>query len=126
MIADDEHHVRELLAGLVRTLGGEVVGKAADGGQAVALFRQLHPDMVVLDMNMPVMRGDEVVRRMRIIDSRAVIVMMSADDSLDTVRRCLELGAHHYILKSAPAEKLYDLLEDLWRGVVAGLDEAAA
>ncbi|HEX3062459.1 MAG TPA: response regulator, partial [Usitatibacter sp.] len=58
IVADDEFHVRQVITTIVRALGADVVAEAADGAQAVELFTRLRPDVVILDINMPRMRGD--------------------------------------------------------------------
>src|SRR5205823_10460907 len=92
LVADDEPHVRKLIAAMLRSLGAEVVAEAADGEQAVDLFTELRPDLVVLDINMPRMRGDEALTRIRRIEPGALAVMMTAQDTMDTVHDCLDRG----------------------------------
>lgn len=114
LVADDESHVRRVVAGIVRALGAEVVAEAANGEQAVEMFKRLRPDVVILDINMPKMRGDEALTRILAIAPDAVAVMMTAQDTIDAVHDCLERGARHYILKSNRAEEIYRLLGEIW------------
>lgn len=114
MVADDEDHIRELISGIVTSLGAEVVAKAADGEQALVLFEQFRPQMVILDINMPKLTGDRALVRILEIEPRTLGIMMTAQDSIETVRRCLDLGARNYILKSNPAEEIYRLLGESW------------
>ena len=114
LVADDEPHVCGVIVSIVSALGGEVVAEARDGIEAVALFERLRPDVAILDINMPHMRGDEALPRILAIDPRAVVVMMTAQDTLDTVQDCLDRGAAHYILKANRAEEIYDLLAEFW------------
>jgi len=124
LIADDEPHIRGVIVGIVASLGAEVVAEAGDGEQAVALFAQTRPDMVILDINMPKLTGNQALARMLAINPDTLAVMMTAQDSIDAVQECLELGARNYILKSNPAEDIYRLLRDSWaeysREVLAG------
>ena len=57
LIAEDEAHIRSLISLIVSSLGAEVVGEASDGEQAMILYRQFRPDMVILDINMPKLDG---------------------------------------------------------------------
>lgn len=114
VVADDEPHVRAFVAGMVRTLGGEVVAEAADGVEAVELAGRLRPDVVILDINMPRLRGEEVLARILAAEPGARVVMMTAEDTVDSVQRCLDRGARHYVLKGCPAEELYALFSGIW------------
>ena len=114
LVADDEEHVRDVICAIVRTLGAGMVAEAADGEQAVKLFERLRPELVILDINMPRMRGDEALTRILAIDPRAIAIMMTAQDTIDTVQDCLDRGASHYILKSNRAEEIYRLLAEIW------------
>lgn len=117
LVADDEPHIRAIVSGAVHALGGEVVAEAGDGAQAVEAFQRTRPRLVILDINMPHVRGDEALRRIRALDPSATVVMMTAQDTIDTVQHCLDLGATHYILKNNRAEELYRLLAEIWREV---------
>jgi len=114
LIADDEPHIRALLGAFVVQLGGEVVALAADGEEALRLYEQHRPDLSLLDINMPRLAGDTVIARIMGINPAALVVMLTAQDSIDSVRRCIDLGARNYILKSNPAEKIFELIRDSW------------
>jgi two-component system, chemotaxis family, chemotaxis protein CheY len=127
LVADDEPHIRQVIAAIVRSLGAEVVAEAADGGEAVKLYGELRPDVVILDINMPRMRGDDALTRILALDPHAVAIMMTAQDTIDTVHDCLDRGARHYILKSNRAEDIYGLLAECWPDCQAlALDKEAA
>ncbi len=114
LVADDEDHVRDVVCAIVRTLGGQVVAEAADGERAVKLFEELRPEVVILDINMPKMRGDEALTRILAIDPKVIAIMMTAQDTIDMVHDCLDRGASHYILKSNRAEEIFQLLSEIW------------
>lgn len=114
LIADDESHIRQVIAAIVRSLGAEVVAEAGDGAEAVELFTKLRPDVAILDINMPRMRGDDALARILAIEPHAVAIMMTAQDSIDSVHDCLDRGARHYILKSNHAEEIFGLLAECW------------
>jgi YesN/AraC family two-component response regulator len=114
LVADDEGHIRSVIGRIVQALGGEVVAEAADGEQAVRLFEVTRPDVVILDINMPSLTGDQALGRMLAIEPATIAVMMTAQDTIDAVRACLELGARNYILKSNPAQEIYRLMGEAW------------
>lgn len=114
LIADDEPHIRRLVAGIVRALDGEVVAEAGDGEQAVELARSTRPDVVILDINMPKATGEQALARIAALMPSVIPVMMTAQDTIEVVRNCIGLGARDYILKSNGADEIYRLLGAAW------------
>jgi two-component system NarL family response regulator len=119
LIADDEAHIRALLGVIISQLGGEVVALAGDGEEAVRLYEQHRPDLSLLDINMPRLTGDVVMARIMKINPDALVIMLTAQDSVDSVRQCIDLGARNYILKNNPAEKIFELIKNSWAEYVA-------
>jgi DNA-binding NarL/FixJ family response regulator len=116
LIADDEPHIRNVIARIVTALGAQVVAEAGDGEEALRLFEKERPSLAILDINMPKITGDQVLARMLERDPRVLVIMMTAQDTVSGVRACLDLGARDYILKSNPAEEIYRLLAESWAG----------
>ena len=107
LIADDMKVVR-MAIGL--TLGGvpdfQVVGEAADGQRAVELAAQLHPDVVLMDVNMPRMDGVEATRRITAEFPEVRVVGLSMHEGEWAGRRMLDAGAAAYVSKSEPTASL--------------------
>jgi YesN/AraC family two-component response regulator len=122
LVADDEGHIRNIIGRIVQALGAEVVAEAADGEQAARLFELTRPDIVILDINMPSLTGDQALGRMLKIAPSTIAIMMTAQDTIDAVRNCLEIGARNYILKSNPAQEIYRLLGESWPEYVAEIN----
>jgi YesN/AraC family two-component response regulator len=122
LVADDEGHIRNIIGRIVQALGAEVVAEAADGEQAARLFELTRPDIVILDINMPSLTGDQALGRMLKIAPSTIAIMMTAQDTIDAVRNCLEIGARNYILKSNPAQEIYRLLRETWPEYVAEIN----
>jgi DNA-binding NarL/FixJ family response regulator len=102
LVVDDQRAVREGMATIVSTLAGmEVVATAADGAEAVAATDEHHPDVVLMDLRMPVMDGAEAtaVIRGRYPGTRVVVLTTYADD--DSVLAALRAGASGYLTKDA-------------------------
>ena len=107
VIADDEPlFVNMVQAMLADEEGIEIVGTARDGQGAVALFEQLRPDVVVLDVSMPVMDGIEATRRIRESDPDACVLILTGGTTPSDVARAREAGAAAYVTKDRIATEL--------------------
>ncbi|HVU32313.1 MAG TPA: response regulator transcription factor [Opitutaceae bacterium] len=106
LIVDDEPHIRKFVALIVRTLGITAVTEAADGEDAIARFAADHPDVVLLDVNMPRIDGLETLRRIKEVDPDAVVIMLTSLANRASVDRALDLGAANYIRKDTPKEEI--------------------
>jgi DNA-binding NarL/FixJ family response regulator len=106
VIADDEKHLRYSFRILIQKEGLNVVGEATNGQEAVELYRKLQPDLLILDINMPVKNGDEaLVEVLREFPSAKVLMLTMVADA-ESVRRCVKAGAIHYILKDNPMDEI--------------------
>ncbi|XVV14791.1 response regulator [Actinoplanes sp. CA-131856] len=107
LIADDQAMVRE---GFGALLGAQpdmlVVGDAADGSQAVTRTRELRPDVVLMDVRMPVMDGLEATRQLSAAAPDVKVVILTTFDLDDYVYAALRAGASGFLLKDAPAADL--------------------
>jgi DNA-binding NarL/FixJ family response regulator len=117
LIVDDHEVVREgLAAALDRDPRLEIVGLAATGSDALALARQQLPDLVVLDLRLPDMPGDEVTRTLRKRFPHTAVLVLTSYLSEDTVRCALEAGAASYVTKTAGLSKLRSEIERISEG----------
>jgi DNA-binding NarL/FixJ family response regulator len=98
LLADDHKAMLDRVAGLLAT-ECNVVGTVADGQQAFDAVMELKPDVLVLDISMPVMNGIETARRLKEAGSETHIVFLSMYDDPDIVREALEAGAQGYVTK---------------------------
>ena len=112
LIADDERHVCVLLQAIAQAAGFTVVGTASNGDQALELYRQKLPDLLVLDVNMPVKTGDEVLREIFSEYPEANVVMLTAVADEETVGLCIDLGASNYIRKDTRPGQIRQVLLD--------------
>ena len=124
LIADDEPHIRSLISLIVTSLGAEVVAEASDGEQALSMYKQFSPDMVLLDINMPKMDGISVLKKIMAINNRTLVVMLTSLSALETVKECIDSGAYNYILKNTTAEELRKTVSETWGEYMAEIKAA--
>lgn len=107
LIADDHTMFRQGLAEMLQTDEGiRVVDQAENGAEAVALARELAPDVVILDVEMPVMGAAEAMDKLFLLRPRPRIVVVTMHDDPGLVRELLSLGASAYLVKSASMNEL--------------------
>jgi len=106
MVADDHRRFREALVALLELDGFEVVGQAVDGADAVALAKQVRPDVVVMDLSMPVLNGLDATRLVRDALSSTQVVVLTAYTGDELERAALAAGATAYVVKDANLEEL--------------------
>ncbi len=102
LIVDDEAHVRVFVRLLLKQFGIEEIWEAGDGVRALAMIAQHRPELVMLDINLPMMSGVEVLAALHDEPWSPPVIMISAQSSMKTVTECVKLGATAYILKHSP------------------------
>jgi two-component system chemotaxis response regulator CheY len=112
LLVDDEAHIRKFISLLLRHLGVTKIFEAANGMAALELYRQVHPDLVMLDVNMPVMDGLETLKGLKAINPDCVVVMLTSLANRQTIDQAAALGAANYIRKDAPPEEIGRALSD--------------
>jgi DNA-binding NarL/FixJ family response regulator len=108
LIVDDHPIVR---AGLRRLLASEAeieACEAEDGKEALAVFRERRPDLVILDLNLPGMGGLELIKRLRLEDADLGILVVSMHDDPIFALRALQAGAGGYVSKNAPPDEILE------------------
>jgi DNA-binding NarL/FixJ family response regulator len=117
LVVDDHPVVR---AGMVAVLGEqgdfEVVGEAANGAEALVLVPRLHPDVVLMDLRMPVMDGAEATARITAEAGAPQVLVLTTYDTDADIVRAVEAGARGYLLKDAPTGVLADAIRRAARG----------
>jgi len=120
VIADDSEPIRDLLweTFLVEP-GLSVVGTAANGIEAIRVIRELKPDIVVLDISMPMMGGIEVLKEIRKDDQSTLIIMFTCHDSVVLSDFCRKIGANYFLTKTK-LTKLLEICKDQLLAVSVG------
>jgi DNA-binding NarL/FixJ family response regulator len=111
LIADDHRLFAEALEAVLSSETRiEVVGRASDGGEAVELARRLQPDVVALDISMPVMDGFEAAAALERLQDPPAVLMLTGSSSPEDIDRARRAGAKGYITKDAIAANLVDAI----------------
>jgi DNA-binding NarL/FixJ family response regulator len=118
LVVDDQELIREGIASLLALQPGiTVVGRAADGRQAVETAARLAPDVILMDVRMPVMDGVQAAAALRRTGTTARVVMLTTFDDEEYVLQALHHGASGYLLKDLPASDLADAVRLVHAGV---------
>lgn len=127
LLVDDHSLLRTGVANIINQEPDlEVVAEAANGLDAIDAFQLHHPDVVLMDLRMPVMEGVEAVKRLREIDPQVKVVVLTTYDADEDIARALQAGAKAYILKDVAADALIAGIRDVLAGKTYIAPAAAA
>jgi two-component system chemotaxis response regulator CheY len=110
LIVDDSMFARKNIRKMIETFGVEVAGEAGDGQAAIAEYDRLQPDLVLMDITMPLMEGIEATERIMRQHPEARIVMVSSVGYQENILAALQKGARHFVQKPVKPETLYEVL----------------
>jgi two-component system, chemotaxis family, chemotaxis protein CheY len=111
LVVDDAMIMRKLIRDVAVEAGWKVVGEAANGAEAVALYEKLRPDLVTMDLVMPIMGGNEALRLIRTADPDARVVVVTALDQKQTLTESIRDGALDFIVKPFDRERIISFLK---------------
>lgn len=111
LICDDSAFMRNMLAATLRNASYNVVGEAGNGVEAVAKYKELHPDIVTMDITMPEMDGIEALKNIKAYDANANVIMCSAMGQQAMVIEAIQAGAKDFIVKPFQNEKVLASVE---------------
>lgn len=116
LIVDDAMFMRMVMKNLLQKHGHTVVGEAENGQKAVELYTKLSPDLVTMDITMPVMDGIQAVKAIKVLDSNAKIIMCSAMGQQRLVVDAIESGAKDFVVKPFQEDRVLEAVN----GVLGG------
>jgi len=117
LLADDHPIVREGLRALLETQSDfDVIAECANGEEALRLSSALRPDMLLLDLEMPVLDGVETIRRLRQTSHVPRIIVFTAFDNDERIIHAIQSGADGYLLKEAPREEIFKAIRVTMEG----------
>jgi two-component system chemotaxis response regulator CheY len=108
LVVDDSIFIGKQLSQILTSEGFQVVATATDGAQGVERYQALRPDLVTMDITMPVMDGVTALEKIIALDKNARVIMVSALGKEDVVKKCLLLGAKSFIIKPLDRKKVLE------------------
>lgn len=111
LIVDDSKTSRKILRNLLEAKGHCIAGEAADGETAITLYKDLHPDLVTMDITMPILDGIEALKAIMSFDPNAKIIMVTAAGQVSKVTEALKLGALEFLTKPFEPEVITDVVK---------------
>ena len=116
VLVDDQQLVRDGLRLILELAGHHVVGEAADGAEAVRVVTEVEPDVVLMDVRMPVLDGIQATRCLVSAGSRSRVLMLTTFDADEHVYDALKAGASGFLLKDAGADRIVRAVEQVVQG----------
>lgn len=113
LIVDDTRFLRIMLTDILTKSGHEVVGEAENGLIGVEKFKELRPDIVMMDISMPEMDGIEALQEIRTIDPKAIVLICSAMSQRDLISKALKAGANNYVTKPFDSDRINELIKNV-------------
>lgn len=119
VLADDHKLVREGIAHLLESFGEiEIVGQASDGQEAIKIVKNTQPDIAILDISMPKLRGIEAISEIKNVAPSTLIIILSMFSKEKYIKDSLRNGASAYLLKESAAQELYDAVYYVKKGQI--------
>ena len=119
LVVDDHSLFRDGVISLLEAGGHTVVGQAGDGLSAVELVRSLKPDLVLMDINMPLMAGNEALRQIKVSLPEVKVIMLTVSEAEEDLVQAIRAGADGYLLKHLNAKDFLEMINGLERGEAA-------
>jgi two-component system, chemotaxis family, chemotaxis protein CheY len=110
LIVDDAAFMRMMIKDILSKNGYEIVGEAADGAQAVQLYRDTQPDLVTMDITMPEMDGITALKEIKKVNPQAKVIMCSAMGQQAMVIDAIQAGAKDFIVKPFQADRVLEAI----------------
>lgn len=110
LVCDDSLLIRRQLKDALEKMGGFEIHQAANGQEAVDIYQKINPDLVLLDLVMPVLNGLDCLKKIKEEDEQANVVMITSTGTKENLRQALDLGALDFIQKPWKEEQLISAL----------------
>jgi two-component system chemotaxis response regulator CheY len=111
LVVDDAAFMRMMIKDILQKNGYEIAGEAANGAEAAAMYQDLKPDVVTMDITMPEMDGITAVKEIKKVDPKARIIMCSAMGQQAMVLDAIQAGAYDFVVKPFQEERVLDAVK---------------
>ena len=111
IIVDEDPSYRTLLKKILKSLNCDVVGEESGGQEAINICERKKPNIVLLNIRIPLENGLEVLRELKKLNPYVVVLMITTVTEEKTIKRCIEAGAAGYILKSGTANEIQNRIK---------------
>jgi len=117
LIADDHSMVREGLKQLIELEDDiEVIAQVGDGQEAIDKIHEMNPDVVLLDINMPIMNGLEVLEKLKETKVDVNVLILTIHNEIEYLYRAVEIGVNGYVLKDSDSDVLIKAIRSIYKG----------
>ncbi|MCR5206727.1 MAG: response regulator [Lachnospiraceae bacterium] len=113
LIVDDSRTSRKILRSILEDAGHDVVGEAMDGQDGVNKYKEMRPDLVTLDITMPVMDGLEALKCIREVNAEAKVIMVTAAGQQNKMIDAIKLGASEFVTKPFEPDEIVKMVNKL-------------
>jgi two-component system, response regulator PdtaR len=120
LIADDEVHVRKYVKAVMEQINSEIAGEAKNGMEAVEMFARLKPNLLLLDINMPVKSGKIALQEIMARFPRAFVIMLTGLADRETIEDYISYGASGFIRKDVTLEEFKNAVKQSWNRYKSG------
>ncbi len=115
LVVDDSRIIRKKLKKHIDNIGHNIIGEAETGSEAIELCKNLKPDLITMDINMPDIDGVTAIKNIRKFDKNVDIIIITSNGQERMIANSLKAGAKGYMLKPINEEKLFNAIELLYK-----------
>lgn len=113
LIVDDSRTSRKMLRNILESNGHEIIDEAVNGQEGVQKFQALKPDVVTLDITMPVVDGVEALKMIKALDPESKVVMVTAAGQKNKMIECIKAGANEFLTKPFEQQEIVDVINKI-------------
>lgn len=110
LIVDDSRTSRKMLRSILESNGHEILDEAVNGQDGVQKFQALRPDVITLDITMPIVDGVEALKMIKALDGNAKVVMVTAAGQKNKMIDCIKAGANEFLTKPFDQQEILDVI----------------
>ena len=110
LIVDDSRTSRKMLRSILESNGHEILDEAVNGQDGVQKFQALRPDVITLDITMPIVDGVEALKMIKALDTNAKVVMVTAAGQKNKMIDCIKAGANEFLTKPFDQQEILDVI----------------